>query len=334
MPHGPTRSESLLAMRSCELAGLASALGTESRVSVSDRQGHVHTGVLRTNSAVDDVVDATIALRRGGKLLGLFEDDGTEKQRYLYSDGRLFGTVDGGGLIQHCHVDGEGSVRAVTHADGSLLQRIDYFPFDEPRRLESGRYDQPFRHHKGEQEFGGFTRQGARFNIARYGRFGALDPILLRTPEKKLLADPLRLHPYLANPAGLTAAAVLGGAALAAATVSPQARELINDLMLSLLESGGDATPEGDAHKGADAAKEGGKTFPGTNSAEATKGFEWRGKPGSTPGSKEGNWYNPQTGESLRPDLDHPGSIGPHWDYRDPSGNWFRIFPDGSQVPK
>ncbi len=169
-------------------------------------------------------------------------------------------------MIQHCHVDGEGSVRAVTHADGSLMQRIDCFPFGEPRRLESSRYDQPFRHHKGERELGGFTRQGARFNIARYGRLGALDPILLRTPEKKLLGDPLRLHPYayarnnpldwtdptgefpaavapllgpfLANPAGLTAAAALGGAVLAAGTVSPQARELISDLTLRLLESG------------------------------------------------------------------------------------------------
>lgn len=44
--------------------------------------------------------------------------------------------------------------------------------------------------------------------------------------------------------------------------------------------------------------------FPGTNPAKAPKGFEWRGKPGSTPGSAEGNWYNPKTGESLRPDLD------------------------------
>jgi RHS repeat-associated protein len=83
-----------------------------------------------------------------------------------------------------------------------------------------------------------------------------------------------------------------------------------------------------------DRAARGGAKFPGTNPAKAPKGFEWRGKPGSTPGSKEGNWYNPKTGESLRPDLNHPGPIGPHWDYRDPSGNWFRIFPDGSQVPK
>ncbi len=236
---------------------------------------------LRTNSAVDDVVDATIALRRGGKLLGLFENDGTEKQRYLYAYGRLFGTVDDGGLIQHCHVDEQGSVRAVTNADGSVMQRIDYFPFGEPRRFESSGYDQPFRHHKGEQELGGFTRQGARFNIARYGRFGGLDPILLMAPEEKLLADPLQLHPYAyarnnpldwSDPTGesLALAAPLlgpllanpvvlaGAAALATAIVLPQAGELINDLMLSLLESDGDAaTPEGDTHEGADVARGG-----------------------------------------------------------------------------
>jgi hypothetical protein len=74
--------------------------------------------------------------------------------------------------------------------------------------------------------------------------------------------------------------------------------------------------------------------FPGANPAKAPNGFEWKGKPGSTPGSKDGNWYNPKTGESLRPDLDHPDPIGPHWDYKDPSGNWWRILKDGSNVPK
>lgn len=74
--------------------------------------------------------------------------------------------------------------------------------------------------------------------------------------------------------------------------------------------------------------------FPGKNPAKAPQGFEWRGKPGSKSGSNGGNWYNPKTGESLHPDLNHPGPIGPHWDYRNPSGNWFRIFPDGRQVPK
>lgn len=74
--------------------------------------------------------------------------------------------------------------------------------------------------------------------------------------------------------------------------------------------------------------------FPGTNPAKSPKGFEWKSKPGSTPGSKDGNWYNPKTGESLRPDLNHPGPIGPHWDYKDTTGKWWRIFHDGSNVPK
>jgi hypothetical protein len=61
-------------------------------------------------------------------------------------------------------------------------------------------------------------------------------------------------------------------------------------------------------------------------------GWEWRGN--GPPGSSQGSWYNPSTGESLHPDLSHPDPIGPHWDYRDPSGNDFRIFPDGSAQPK
>ncbi|MBL8723721.1 MAG: hypothetical protein JNK49_06715, partial [Planctomycetes bacterium] len=77
-----------------------------------------------------------------------------------------------------------------------------------------------------------------------------------------------------------------------------------------------------------------GVVYPGADPAKAPKGFEWRGRPGSKPGTKGGNYYNPRTGESLRPDLDHPEPIGPHWDYRDSSGNWFRIFPDGRMVQK
>jgi RHS repeat-associated protein len=35
--------------------------------------------------------------------------------------------------------------------------------------------------------------------------------------------------------------------------------------------------------------------------------FEWRGP------SDKGAWYNPKTGESLRPDLNHPPGVAPHW---------------------
>jgi hypothetical protein len=86
-------------------------------------------------------------------------------------------------------------------------------------------------------------------------------------------------------------------------------------------------------------AKEGldvnqGKEWPGDDPREAPPGTEWRGKPGSEPGSEEGNYYNPKTGESYRPDLKHGDPIGRHWDYRDPNGKWHRIYPDGHVEPK
>jgi len=74
--------------------------------------------------------------------------------------------------------------------------------------------------------------------------------------------------------------------------------------------------------------------YPGDDPTAAPEGFEWKGKPGSQPGGKEGNYHNPETGESLRPDLDHNPPVGPHWDYKDPNGNWHRLYPDGSVIPK
>ncbi len=77
------------------------------------------------------------------------------------------------------------------------------------------------------------------------------------------------------------------------------------------------------------------RPFPGNDPAKPPgPGWVWQGKPGSQPGGKEGNWYNPNTGESLRPDLSHLKPIGRHWDWKDYNGKWWRIFPDGSAEPK
>ncbi len=56
-------------------------------------------------------------------------------------------------------------------------------------------------------------------------------------------------------------------------------------------------------------------------------GFQWRG-PGA-PGSPQGAWYNPQTGEILWNDMNHPPGINSHWDYwKKGCGGKFRWFPD------
>lgn len=58
-------------------------------------------------------------------------------------------------------------------------------------------------------------------------------------------------------------------------------------------------------------------------------GWEWR-PVGDTPGTGEGAWYNPGTGESLRPALDDE-IHGSHYDYkkRGEQGDGARMYPDG-----
>lgn len=71
--------------------------------------------------------------------------------------------------------------------------------------------------------------------------------------------------------------------------------------------------------------------WPGDDPTKAPDGFEWRGN--GAPGSSKGNWYNPDTGETLRPDLNHPQPIDPHWDFKDILKKWWRIFRNG-KFPK
>ena len=90
----------------------------------------------------------------------------------------------------------------------------------------------------------------------------------------------------------------------------------------------------GAAGGGGGSGQRGFPKFPGWDPTKCPReGYEWRGR--GEPGSKTGNWYNPETGEWLRGDLEHPDPIGPHWDYgirgEDVS---YRIYPDGSYEPK
>ena len=92
--------------------------------------------------------------------------------------------------------------------------------------------------------------------------------------------------------------------------------------------------------KGGGAAGGGGggqRSFPKFPGWDPTKcpgeGYEWRGR--GEPGSGKGSWYNPETGEMLYPDLNHPEPLPSHWDYFNGDGsNGYRIFEDDSYAPK
>ena len=56
------------------------------------------------------------------------------------------------------------------------------------------------------------------------------------------------------------------------------------------------------------------------------EGFVWKGR--GSPESGKGSWFNPETGESLHPDINHPDH-GPHWDYENrQTKEKGRIYPD------
>ena len=59
-------------------------------------------------------------------------------------------------------------------------------------------------------------------------------------------------------------------------------------------------------------------------------GWEWRGN--GEVGTEEGAWYNPETEESLHPDLDHGDPYPPHYDWIGPDGK-YRVYPDGRVEP-
>ncbi len=62
-------------------------------------------------------------------------------------------------------------------------------------------------------------------------------------------------------------------------------------------------------------------------------GMEWAGK--EPVGGELGAWKDPNTGESLHPDLKHGPPVGPHWDYNDGKGNQWRVDPKtGKMTPK
>ncbi|MDD3865073.1 MAG: polymorphic toxin type 37 domain-containing protein [Candidatus Izemoplasmatales bacterium] len=67
--------------------------------------------------------------------------------------------------------------------------------------------------------------------------------------------------------------------------------------------------------------------YPGDDPSKSPgEGWEWKGK--GNPESGEGCWFNKETGESFHPDLNHNDPIGPHWDYRNSNGEWYRIYYD------
>jgi RHS repeat-associated protein len=258
------------------------------------------------------------------------------------------------------HLDPLGSVRAITDATGTTITRHDYLAFGEdPAPMTSD----PIRFTGKELDAEtGLQYFGARYVRNAAGRFTSPDPLM---DSEDGILDPQRWnrYAYVSNkplqfvdpdgraqvqavavlaPAAATGpvgAVLIGGAAVVMTGVMIyENREAIgrsiSDFFGSITDALGlNSKAEGGDKTGAYAGTPSVK-YPGSDPTKAPEGYEWRGRPGSKPGDKEGGYYNPQTKESLRPDLDHATPIGPHWDYIDANGKGWRVFPDGRKEPK
>ena len=62
-----------------------------------------------------------------------------------------------------------------------------------------------------------------------------------------------------------------------------------------------------------------GATYPNYEDPTQPPGPGWKWMGNGPVGSREGNWHNPGTNQSLHPDLDHPVGKDPHYDYYGPN---------------
>jgi len=235
---------------------------------------------------------------------------------YMVTAGRTFRIV----------TDHLGSPRLVIDtANGAIAQRIDYDEWGNVLQDTAPGF-QPFGFAGGLWDRGtGLVRFGARDYDPSTGRWTNKDPLRFDGGALNLfeysLSDPVdRQDPSgKVLPLGIAAVEALAAALewAAAAMMAAMAGNAAYDYVSQARTN----TPP---YK---------RPYPGNDpTCPPDKDWTWKGK--QPVGGEEGSWHNPTTGESLHPDLNHPDPIPPHWDWIDPNGEPWRIFPDGTILPK
>jgi RHS repeat-associated protein len=283
-------------------------------------------------------------------------DNGTT-QRFVYDGKKVIGTLDagtvllthavfgpsadeplaivGGGLNRSLYANQLGSIVGVA-ASSSLSHRYYYGPYGDEMSGSSSGDGSPYRFAGSERDSNDFQYHRARYYGLKQKQFLSSDPIGVYGGSNRYryananpvsLSDPDGLYAGVLVGAGIR---ILGGRAAAAAVGSiarralgPVAGGIAACVLAGVCSLSEPETPDAPAD---------GPPIPDKPDQCPGEGWEWRGK--QPVGGDKGAWHNPETGESLHPDLDHPAPIGPHWDYTDRNGKGWRIFPDGRREPK
>jgi RHS repeat-associated protein len=261
--------------------------------------------------------------------------DGTNS--YIYGPGGLpIEQINNStGTVSYLHHDQAGSTRLLTGSTGTVEGKCSYSAYGTPTCEGTTTtplgYDAQYT-----SSDTGLIYMRARVYDPATAQFLSVDPVnqFTRAPYNYAHDNPLNFTdaagleaiPLPAPVAGGCAAApeICGAAALGG--VDAWLGVKVFNAWAGSEEAGND---EGEAflkQKEAEREKCGDPTQP------PGEGWEWKGN--GPEGSSEGSWVNPETGEKLYPDLNHPEPLGPHYDYTAPDGSQYRIYPDGRIEPK
>ena len=258
---------------------------------------HLNAQNQRVAKEVNGVITKKYLWQDLTTLLATYNPDDTLKQRFNYASNRMPISMTQDNQTYYLSYDQVGSLRLVTDTQNNIIKEITYDTFGNILNDTNRDLEIPFGFAGGMHDR---DTELVHFGYREYdpftGKWTAKDPIGFDGGDANLYGYVLNDPVNFIDPEGLMSMRMPRGSLRLPSPKRP---------------------------------------FPGYDPSKSPfKGFEWRGKPNSKPGDKNGNYYNPKTGESCRPDLDHPKPIGPHWDYKSPAGEWYRIHPDGSMVPK
>ncbi|MGN6276886.1 MAG: SMP-30/gluconolactonase/LRE family protein [Solirubrobacterales bacterium] len=268
--------------------------------------------------------------------LPLLLNDG--ENSYVYGPGGLpIEQINAKEEPTYLHHDQLGSTRLLTGSGGATSATASFAPYGT-LEAKTGTATTPlgFAGQDTDAETGLQYLQ-ARFYEPQTGQFLSRDPAatLTREPYSYGRDNPLNL----VDPSG-RAAGVVGGC-IAGEVADPAGGCVGGAAVGGLVEAGEWAATLGllSAIAGGDNESSEESTCapsaqPNFEDPTQPPGPEWEWKGLGPPGSSEGSWYNPETGESLYPDLNHSEPQGPHYDWKSPSKKWYRIYPDGGVEPK